>query len=70
MSVGFLASLLMFATATAMLLRLMRQTTCVKDSGVEETSYGPSDFDSVMDEKARLRLAMEEDQIARYENRL
>ena len=53
----------MFAAATAALLRLMRQDARVESRCVEEESlqsHKPGDFDTVMDEKAGLRLAMKE----------
>ena len=51
---------MMFAAATAALLRLMRQDARVERRCVEEESRVPADFDTVMDEKAGLRLAMKE----------
>ena len=51
---------MMFAAATAALLRLMRQDARVERRCVEEESHMPADFDTVMDEKAGLRLAMKE----------
>ena len=57
---GFVACLMMFAAATAALLRLMRQDSRVKRHCVEEESHLPAEFDTVMDEKAGLRLAMKQ----------
>jgi hypothetical protein len=51
---------MVFATATAALLRLMRQDAKVGTHCVEEGLDRPSDFDTVMDEKAGLMLAMKE----------
>jgi hypothetical protein len=51
---------MVFATATAALLRLMRQDAKVERRCEEEELERPSDFDTVMDEKAGLRLAMKE----------
>ena len=51
---------MMFAAATAALLRLMRRNARVERHCVEEESQMPADFDTVMDEKAGLRLAMKE----------
>ena len=55
-----MACLVVFAAATAGLLRLMRRNGKVEKHCVEEASHEPFDFDTVMDEKAGLRLAMEE----------
>ena len=57
---GFVACLVMFAAATAAILRLMRRDTRVERRCVEEESQMPPDFDTVMDEKAGLKLAMKE----------
>ena len=57
---GFVACLVMFAAATAGLLRLMRRNKKVERQCVEEASHEPIDFDTVMDEKAGLRLALKE----------
>jgi hypothetical protein len=51
---------MMFAAATAALLRLMRPGVGPESYRIEEAMHGPSDFDSVMDEKAGIRLAMKE----------
>lgn len=51
---------MMFAAATAALLRLMCRNARVERHCVEEESQTPADFDTVMDEKAGLRLAMKE----------
>lgn len=51
---------MIFAAATAALLRLMRQDARVERHCVENAPDEPSDFDTVMDEKAGLRLAMKE----------
>ena len=51
---------MVFATATAALLRLMRQDARVERHCEEEELDRPYDFDTVMDEKAGLRLAMKE----------
>ena len=48
---------MMFAAATTALLRQMRR---VERHRAEEESHMPADFDTVMDEKAELRLAMKE----------
>lgn len=57
---GFVACLMLFAAATAALLRLMRRDARVERLCVEEESQMQPDFDTVMDEKAGLRLAMKE----------
>jgi hypothetical protein len=52
---------MMFTAATAALLRLIRRDARVERHCVEEATHVRSDdFDSVMDEKAGLRLAMKE----------
>ena len=51
---------MIFAAATAALLRLMRQDARVERHSVEEKSRVPADCDKVMDEKAKLRVAMKE----------
>lgn len=51
---------MIFATATAGLLRMMRRNGKVEKHCVEGASYEPFDFDTVMDEKAGLRLATKE----------
>ena len=51
---------MMFAAATTALLRLMRRDTRVERHCVEEAPDELSDFDTVLDEKAGLRLAMKE----------
>ena len=57
---GFVACLVMFAATTAALLRLMRRNARVERHFMEEESQMQPDFDTVMDEKAGLRLAMKE----------
>jgi hypothetical protein len=57
---GFVACLMLFAAATAALLRLMRRDARVERLCVEEETQMQPDFDTVMDEKAGLRLAMKE----------
>jgi hypothetical protein len=51
---------MVFAIATAALSRLMRRGARFERHCEEEESDRPSDFDTVMDEKAGLRLAMKE----------
>jgi hypothetical protein len=51
---------MLFVVATAALLRLMRRGAIVERRCVEEAPDELSDFDTVMDEKAGLRLAMKE----------
>lgn len=50
----------MFAAATAAVLRLMRRESRAERHCAEEESQTSPDFDTVMDEKAGLRLAMKE----------
>lgn len=57
---GLSVCLLMFAMATAALLRLTRQKVGGEGDIMEEAMYTPSDLDSIVDEKAGLRLAMKE----------
>lgn len=57
---GLSVCFLMFATATAALLRLTRQKVGVVRKSMEEALYEQSDLDSIMDEKAGLRLAVKE----------
>jgi hypothetical protein len=52
--------LLIFVVATAALLRALRQAVGQGNHSVELASHMPSEFDSVMDEKAGVRLAMKE----------
>lgn len=57
---GFSLCLLIFVAATAALLRALRQAVGHGNYSVELALHVPSDFDSVMDEKAGVRLAMKE----------
>lgn len=51
---------MLFVVATAALLRLMLRGAIVDRRCVEEAPAELSEFDTVMDEKAGLRLAMKE----------